>query len=143
MHLNKFAGVVIVAIMLVAPAEAQQREPSSFMTNVKPQDVVFQKVIDVPDFAGPQMKPQTTDRFSLRQMLAKVVPFLSPNAKPSYQTAVPALPGSTTPSPLQPVLPQFGLPKTPAASPFMQALPRTTFPNVPDNSTLRPVLPIP
>ncbi len=69
-----------------ASAQQNQLSPftaSSFLTGVQQQDIVFQKVVDVPDFPNLQMQRTTTDRFSLRQMLSKVVPFRSPSSKTS------------------------------------------------------------
>jgi hypothetical protein len=123
-------------------SQAQQRDAQSFLTGVKPQDIVFQKVIDVPHFAGPNVQPQTTTRFSFREMLAKVFPFISSSNTPSFNMAVPLLPGANQGSPFQPVLPQFGAPQASFGNGFPIALPRTTLPIPPEN-TLKPVLPIP
>jgi hypothetical protein len=136
-------GGLLVLMGLATPAWAQQRDPSSFMTGVRPQDIVFQKIIDVPEAAAPQVQPRTVDRFSFRQMLSKVFPFVSPSTPPSFATAVPLLPGANVSTPFQPSLPRFTLPPIPGAHPFPPSLPRTTLPNIGEGSTLKPVLPIP
>jgi hypothetical protein len=143
MHTHSWVGGIAVGLGLVSQASAQQRDMQSFLTGVKPQDIVYQKVIDVPQFAGPNVQPQTSETFSVRRMLSKVFPFISASPKPSFQMSVPLLPGSNQGSPLQPVLPQFGLPQTTFGSPFFpHVLPTNGLPPVPDN-VLKPVLPIP
>lgn len=139
---QSWIGGLLAALLAASPSAAQQQDAQSFLTGVKPQDIVFQKVIDVPQFAGPKVQPQTTDRLSLRQMLSKVVPFISPSPKPSFQMATPILPGANQGSPFQPMLPQFGLPQANFSTPFPPALPTTSLPKTSEN-TLRPALPFP
>src|SRR5262245_42571562 len=95
-------GALVLAILAGQPAFAQQRDVNNFLTGVRPEDVTFQKVIDVAEMSIPKTQQMTTDRLSVRQILSKFVPFLSPDITPKFATAVPLSAASNKASPLQP-----------------------------------------
>jgi hypothetical protein len=136
------AALTLAFVLVQTPfLIAQQGEMNSFMTGVRPQDITYQKVIDVPEMSLPKQQQNTTDRISFRQMISKFVPFISPTVTKTYKPAVPISSNSDAPSAFQPLLPTFEMPKVNASGPFQPLLPTSKFPAPVGGGPLKPVLP--
>jgi hypothetical protein len=138
----EWAMAVVSGLVAATPAAAQQAGSIPLTGGTTPQGSAFPTVINAPQTVAPQFQPQTTDKLSLRRLVAKVVPFVSAESKTIVAPPVPAVAGSAQPSPLQPLLPPAALP-SPQAGGLIQPLPpTTTMPAPAAASPLQPVLPI-
>ena len=102
-----------LGLVLAVPVQAQ-REWSSLLSGVHPSDVTL-KPVDLSKTVAP-VPQQTTDKFSFRRYLSKVIPGISPTPGPATTPIVPTMPfvPNTKPFPVMksigpPVLP--GMPK--------------------------------
>jgi hypothetical protein len=79
-----------LALVLTAPALAQQ-DMGSFFTGVHPSDIKY-KPVDVSKAIAPVPRPGTTDTFSFRRYLSKMIPGLSPTPPTTISPPLPAVP---------------------------------------------------
>jgi len=108
-----WVAVLGAGLAMAAPVQAQ-RDGASLLTGVHPSDVTF-KPVDLSKTVAP-VPQQTTDTFSFRRYLSKVIPGISPTPGPAMKPLTPTVPfvPNTTPLPVMksigpPVLP--GMPK--------------------------------
>jgi hypothetical protein len=107
-------AVMGIGLGLAAPAQGQQNwdagHAASFVTGVHPSDVTF-KPVDLSKAIAP-VPQQTTDKFSFRRYLSKVIPGISPTPGPATTPLAPTRPFVPNTTPL-PVMKSIGLPVLP------------------------------
>jgi hypothetical protein len=154
MRASSWLGGMVFLFVLIAPAVAQNADPTSFMTGISPRDLVNKK-IDLPNgVLGPSPAP---DKFSFKQILSKLVPGLGltrevsnlsanalasskpPNLTQLSPSVVSGAKGKKSPQSFPISLPNV-IP-TDGKKPLIYPLPpTTTLPTIPD-SPFKPVLP--
>ena len=116
MHVRNVGRLAVLGmgLALAGPAPAQQNWDSghgtALITGVHPSDVTF-KTIDLSKTVAP-VPQQTTDKFSFRRYLSKVIPGMSPTPGPTMAPIKPYVPNTT---PL-PVMKSLGPPVLPGMS---------------------------